>query len=126
MNSTQIVKKIQDWKMRIRYLKCPTSCHANCSIISLVMGSRLAFLAPIGAGPPKVNWGATLSNPYPNEPYKKNSASKYSRFNGNSNKSLSPFGTSEPYGLELIFKKKDCRTRTHINGAKKVTAIVFA
>lgn len=43
----------------------------------------------MGGGPPKVRLGATVSNPWPSAPQRKNSASKYSKFKGNSIRSTS-------------------------------------
>ena len=76
-------------------LKCPTSWKANWKIRSLVKGSSLAFLPPIGGSPPSVRFGATLSKPRPKEAHKNNSASKYSKFRGNSKRSTSESGIAE-------------------------------
>lgn len=73
-------------------LRWPNSWNANCVIMSLTSGLRSAFLAPIGGGPPMVRFGARLSSPRPKAPQEKNSASMYSKFKGNSRRSMSDFG----------------------------------
>lgn len=75
-------------------LKCPNSWNANWAMMSFMSGLRLAFWTPIGCGPPIVRLGSKLSRPRPRAPHEKNSASKYSKFKGNSNRSTSDFGMS--------------------------------
>lgn len=54
--------------------------------------TQLSHFSTNGGGPPMVRFGATLSKPYPREPYKKNSASRYSKFSANSTRSTSVWG----------------------------------
>ena len=63
--------------------------------MSLIRQVRLAFFAPIGGGPPSTRDGSTLSNPIPMDPNRKYSASKYSRFKGNSNRLISHLGKTD-------------------------------
>ncbi|KAJ9546372.1 hypothetical protein OSB04_018915 [Centaurea solstitialis] len=69
---------------------------------------RLAFFAPIGGGPPSARSGLTLSNPLPMDANKKYSASRYSRFRGNSVRSLSLAGKM---GLEFTVVKVNRKIR---------------
>jgi len=89
-------------KKLISDLKCPNSCHANWMMASLVKGSRLATLAPKGGGPLVLKFGANLSNPWPKDPYRKNSASRYSKFKGNSRRSVSDCGTGESLDFSVM------------------------
>ncbi|RXH71833.1 hypothetical protein DVH24_025334 [Malus domestica] len=57
--------------------------------------SKCALLSPTGVGPPRVQLGSTVSKPCPKAPYKKNSASRYSKFKGNSKRSTSDCVTDE-------------------------------
>nr|XP_043613994.1 uncharacterized protein LOC122585944 [Erigeron canadensis] len=61
-------------------------------MIFLKPGVSLAILAPMGGGPAPVRFGWMESKPLPMDPYKKNSASRYSRFKANSIRSLSDIG----------------------------------
>jgi len=62
---------------------------------SLVKLSIFPCLPPMGVGPPKVKFGAILSRSYPKAPYKKNLASRYSKFSVNYKRSKLTFGIEE-------------------------------
>lgn len=107
-------------------LKWPTSWSANCRMTSLVKGSNLALQAPYGGGPPMVRFGPTLSSPKPREPNRKNSASRYSKFRGNSKRSTSLLGTSETLS-DVSWKQQDRgRMRKRKTEAKTVEISIFS
>lgn len=89
--------------------------------MSLVKASSLAFLAPAGGGPRIVRFGATLSSPKPREPNRKNSASRYSKFRGNSRRLTSLPGTSE--APSDVSRKQHDLGRTKKRKRKSVTKI---
>jgi hypothetical protein len=59
-------------------------------------GVREADWPPMEGGPPPVRLASMASRPYPRAAQQKNSVSRYSRFSGNSSRSTSDCGSSDP------------------------------
>lgn len=88
------------------------------------MGLSRALLTPMGDGPPLVRFGAKLSNPRPNAPQEKNSASKYSKFNGNSRRSTSDFGKVS-YAVVEWLRRRRMVINAVVEAAEKDNAMIF-
>ncbi|GJX11911.1 hypothetical protein Tco_0201770 [Tanacetum coccineum] len=80
--------------------------------LSSMLWRSLAILAPMGHGPPPVRFGRMWSKPLPSDPYKKISASKYSKFKANSEISLSDLGI-------LVFKSGSISSSGATSGMRK-------
>jgi hypothetical protein len=72
-----------------------------------------------------VKFGAKLSSPRPIDPYKKNSASRYSKFKGNSSRSISDCGIGESLDPSVMNgEEQEIGTRKRIREAIIVAMVV--